>query len=304
MENNMTLEVIDKQEAKVIYTKDMMDYEINVYGTEEEPLFLAKDIVKWLGYSSTYNPTDLLRLCQDDEKLKRNITISGQKRSQWLVTEDGLYEICMRSQTEKSKKVRKFIKNILRELRTKGYVATNNNIEIANAMTMIAQSLQPMQQALVSMQKENEEFKNMVLEEQYELQAKTQAIENTLNFLRIDGYELKTLTLAMADKRDKQRKFFKELSEKYNARETQISRVWDNIIYSGMYAHIGREKITPFENKAIHINQSVKDITKAEYPKCIDFIESFVLDRVSFELKVKESYGERNNTKKQLKIKL
>ena len=37
---------------------------------------------------------------------------------------------------------------------------TNNNIEIANAMTMIAQSLQPMQQALVSMQKENEEFKN------------------------------------------------------------------------------------------------------------------------------------------------
>ena len=304
MENNMTLEVIDKQEAKVIYTKDMMDYEINVYGTEEEPLFLAKDIVKWLGYSSTYNPTDLLRLCQDDEKLKRNITISGQKRSQWLVTEDGLYEICMRSQTEKSKKVRKFIKNILRELRTKGYVATNNNIEIANAMTMIAQSLQPMQQALVSMQKENEEFKNMVLEEQYELQAKTQAIENTLNFLRIDGYELKTLTLTMADKRDKQRKFFKELSEKYNARESQISRVWDNIIYGGMYAHIGREKLMPFENKSIYINQSVKDITKAEYPKCIDFIETFILDRISFEEKIKESYGERNDIKKQLKIKL
>ena len=304
MENNMTFEVIDKQEVKVIYTKDMMDYEINVYGTEEEPLFLAKDIVKWLGYSSTYNPTDLLRLCQDDEKLKRNIAISGQSRSQWLVTEDGLYEICMRSQTEKSKKVRKFIKNILKELRTKGYVATNNNIEIANAMTMIAQSLQPMQQALVSMQKENEEFKTMMLEEQYELQAKTQAIENTLNFLRIDGYELKTLTLAMADKRDKQRKFFKELSEKYDARETQISRVWDNIIYSGMYAHIGREKITPFENKAIHINQSVKDITKAEYPKCIDFIEGFMLDRISFELKIKESYGERNDIKKQLKIKL
>ena len=304
MENNMTLEVLDKQEVKVIYTKDMMDYEINVYGTEEEPLFLAKDIVKWLGYSSTYNPTDLLRLCQDDEKLKRNVTISGQNRSQWLVTEDGLYEICMRSQTEKSKKVRKFIKNILKELRTKGYVATNNNIEIANAMTMIAQSLQPMQQALISMQKENEEFKNMVLEEQYELQAKTQAIENTLNFLRIDGYELKTLTLTMANKRDKQRKFFKELSEKYNARESQISRVWDNIIYGGMYAHIGREKLMPFENKSIYINQSVKDITKAEYPKCIDFIETFILDRISFEEKIKESYGERNDIKKQLKIKL
>ena len=300
----ITTEVADKQEAKIIYTKDMMDYEINVYGTEEEPLFLAKDIVKWLGYASTYNPTDLLRLCQDDEKLKRNVTISGQNRSQWLVTEDGLYEICMRSQTEKSKKVRKFIKGILKELRTKGYVVTNNNIEIANAMTMIAQSLQPMQQALVSMQKENEEFKNMVLEEQYELQAKTQAIENTLNFLRIDGYELKTLTLTMADKRDKQRKFFKELSEKYNARDSQISRVWDNIIYSKMYEYIGREKLTPYENKTIYINQSVKDITITEYPKCINFIESFTLDRIEFEEKIKLSYGERNDIKIQLKLKV
>ena len=48
MENNMTLEVVDKQEAKVIYTRDMMDYEINVYGTEDEPLFLMKDVNNWL----------------------------------------------------------------------------------------------------------------------------------------------------------------------------------------------------------------------------------------------------------------
>ena len=304
MENNIICEVIDKQETKVIYTKDMMDYEINVYGTEDNPLFLIRDIVAWLEYKDQkYSATKVLELCDNSEKMKSKIRYEGCYRDMWFVTEDGLYEICMRSQTDKAKKVRKFIKNILKELRTKGYVATNNNIEIANAMTMIAQSLQPMQQALISMQKENEEFKNMVLEEQYELQAKTQAIENTLNFLRIDGYELKTLTLTMADKRDKQRKFFKELSEKYNARETQISRVWDNIIYSGMYAHIGREKIMPFENKAIHINQSVKDITKAEYPKCIDFIESFDLDRVSIDEKIKENYGERNDIKKQLKIK-
>lgn len=300
---SMTPEALDKQEVKVIYTRDMMDYEINVYGTEEDPLFLIKDIGQWLEYSNN-NASSLANLCDDNEKLILQIVIAGQKRNVLAVTEDGLYEICMRSQTSKAKKVRKFIKNILKELRTKGYVATNNNIEIANAMTMIAQSLQPMQQALLSMKEENEEFKTVILEEQYELKAKTQAIENTLNFLRIDGYELKTLTLTMADKRDKQRKFFKELSEKYNARESQISRVWDNIIYSGMYKHIGREKITPFENKSMHINQSVKDITKAEYPKCINFIESFMLDRVSFEEKIKETYKERNDIKKQLKINL
>jgi prophage antirepressor-like protein len=303
MENNTILEAIDKQEAKAIYTRDMMDYEINVYGTEDEPLFHMKDVSKWL--ESNSHPTQLARMIDDEDKVFLKVLDQrGAMQNQLFITEDGLYEICMRSNLPKAKKVRKFIKNILKELRTKGYVATNNNIEIANAMTMIAQSLQPMQQALISMQQENEEFKTVILEEQYELKAKTQAIENTLNFLRIDGYELKTLTLTMADKRDKQRKFFKELSEKYNARESQISRVWDNIIYSGMYKHIGREKITPFENKSMHINQSVKDITKAEYPKCINFIESFMLDRVSFEEKIKETYKERNDIKKQLKINL
>ena len=296
-------EIINKEEAKAIYTRDMMDYEINVYGTEEEPLFFMRDVSNWL--ESKGGSTQLARLVDDEDKVMLKVQDQrGTIQNQLFVTEDGLYEICMRSNLPKAKKVRKFIKNILKELRTKGYVATNNNIEIANAMTMIAQSLQPMQQALVSMQKENEEFKNMVLEEQYELQAKTQAIENTLNFLRIDGYELKTLTLTMADKRDKQRKFFKELSEKYNARESQISRVWDNIIYSKMYEYIGRDKLTPYENKSMHINQSVKDITKAEYPKCINFIEGFMLDRIEFEEKIKLSYGERNDIKKQLKLKV
>ena len=301
MENNMTVEVLDKQETKVIYTKDMMNYEINVYGTEDEPLFLMKDVNNWL--ESKSEPAGLARLV--DEEDRRMLKVHGSMaRSQTFITEDGLYEICMRSNLPKAKKVRKFIKGILKELRTKGYVVNNNNLEIANAMTMIAQSLQPMQQALVSMQQENEEFKTVILEEQYELKAKTQAIENTLNFLRIDGYELKTLTMTMADKREKQRYYFKQLSEKYNARDTQISKVWDRIIYSKMYEHIGREKITPFENKNIHMNQSVKDITKAEYPKCIDFIESFILDKNSFEERVKELYGERNNSKKQLKIRI
>ena len=211
----ITTEATDKQEAKIIYTRDMMDYEINVYGTEEEPLFFMKDVSDWL--ESKGGVTQLAKLVDDEDKVLLKVQDQrGAMQNQLFITEDGLYEICMRSNLPKAKKVRKFIKNILKELRTKGYVATNNNIEIANAMTMIAQSLKPMQQALVSMQKENEEFKNMVLEEQYELQAKTQAIENTLNFLRIDGYELKTLTLTMADKRDKQRKFFKELSEKFS----------------------------------------------------------------------------------------
>ena len=201
----------------------------------------------------------------------------------------------MRSTLPKAKKVRKFIKGILKELRTKGYVATSNNIELANAMTMITQTM-------ANMQKENNEFKDIVLEKQYELEADTQAIKTTLGFLRIDGYELSNLTFLIKDKREKQRKYFKQLGEKYDVRDTQISRVWDNIIYSGMYEAIGREKITPYENKAMHCGQSVKDITKSEYPTAIKYVEGFILNKEAFEEKIKENYGHREKNKKQLKM--
>ena len=297
MENNMTLEVVDKQEFEVIYTRDMMDYEINVYGSDEEPLFLAKDIAEWL---ENKNPSQMLNLVDDDEKGLYKVYTPGGRQNQWLVTEDGLYEICMRSNLPKAKKVRKFIKSILKEIRTKGYVATNNNTnyEIANAMTMITQTI-------AIMQKENNEFKDVVLEKHYELEADTQAIKTTLSFLRIDGYELSNLTLLVKDKREKQRKYFDRLAKEYNVRSSQISKVWDSIMYSGMYEAIGREKLTPYENKSIHCGQSLKDITRSEYPVAIKYIENFNLDRTSFEQKIDENYKNyKDNKKQQMKMDL
>ena len=297
MENNMTLEVVDKQEVEVIYTRDMMDYEINVYGSDEEPLFLAKDIAEWL---ENKNPSQMLNLVDDDEKGLYKVYTPGGRQNQWLVTEDGLYEICMRSNLPKAKKVRKFIKSILKEIRTKGYVATNNNtnFEIANAMTMITQTI-------AIMQKENNEFKDVVLEKHYELEADTQAIKTTLSFLRIDGYELSNLTLLVKDKREKQRKYFDRLAKEYNVRSSQISKVWDSIMYSGMYEAIGREKLTPYENKSIHCGQSLKDITRSEYPVAIKYIENFNLDRTSFEQKIDENYKNyKDNKKQQMKMDL
>ncbi len=297
MENNMTLEVVDKQEVEVIYTRDMMDYEINVYGSDEEPLFLAKDIAEWL---ENKNPSQMLNLVDDDEKGLYKVYTPGGRQNQWLVTEDGLYEICMRSNLPKAKKVRKFIKSILKEIRTKGFVATNNNTnyEIANAMTMITQTI-------AIMQKENNEFKDVVLEKHYELEADTQAIKTTLSFLRIDGYELSNLTLLVKDKREKQRNYFDRLAKEYNVRSSQISKVWDSILYSGMYEAIGREKLTPYENKSIHCGQSLKDITRSEYPVAIKYIENFNLDRTSFEQKIDENYKNyKDNKKQQMKMDL
>lgn len=290
MENNIV--VVDNQEAKVIYTRDMMDYEINVYGTDEEPLFLMRDVNTWL--EGKADSSQLAKLADDEDKVLYKVRdLQGKIQQHLFVTEDGLYEICMRSKLQKAKKVRKFIKNILKELRTKGYVATNNNnYEIANTMAMITQTI-------ASMQKENNDFRDIILEKQYEVEADTQAIKTTLSFLRIDGYELSNLTLLVKDKREKQRKYFDKLAKEYNVRTSQISKVWDNIIYLGMYDAIGREKLTPYENKSLHCGQSIKDITKSEYPIAIKYLENFVLDRYDFEERIDEKYKSYKDTKKQ-----
>ena len=300
MENNMEIIVVENQEVEIIYTRDMMDYEINVYGTDEEPLFLMRDVNSWL--EGKADPSQLARLADDEDKVLYKVRdLQGKVQQHLFVTEDGLYEICMRSKLQKAKKVRKFIKGILKELRTKGYVAANNNntnFELVNAMTILTQTMS-------NMQKENNEFKDVVLEKQYELEADTQAIKTTLSFLRIDGYELSNLTLLVKDKREKQRKYFDRLAKEYNVRSSQISRVWDNIMYSGMYEAIGREKLTPYENKTIHCGQSLKDITRSEYPIAIKYIENFILDRNLFEQKVDENYKKyKDNKKHQIKMDL
>ena len=79
-------------ELKVLEQKDILGNEFSIYGTAEEPMFLAKDVAEWIGH------TDLSRmvgLVEDDEKLKRTMYVSGQNREYWFLTEHGLYEILM-----------------------------------------------------------------------------------------------------------------------------------------------------------------------------------------------------------------
>ena len=65
-----------------------------IYGTPENPLFLAKDVAEWIGHS---NPTEMLRTVDEDEKLNSTILSAGQRREVTFLTESGLYEVLMLS---------------------------------------------------------------------------------------------------------------------------------------------------------------------------------------------------------------
>ncbi|HDR8018739.1 TPA: hypothetical protein QCY65_003022 [Bacillus cereus] len=60
-----------------------------MYGSKEEPLFLARDVAAWIEYG-IHRVGERLKNVDEEEKLTTKITWSGQKREMWFLTEDGL----------------------------------------------------------------------------------------------------------------------------------------------------------------------------------------------------------------------
>lgn len=55
-----------KSNLCLIDSEVICNQQVNVYGTREKPLFLAKDVAKWLGHS---NPSRMLSKIDEDEKM-------------------------------------------------------------------------------------------------------------------------------------------------------------------------------------------------------------------------------------------
>lgn len=113
------------EEIKIISKSILLDKEIDVWGSAENPLFRASDVAEWIGHS---NIASMVEMVDNDENGLRNIYTPGGSQSVWMFTEDGLYEVLMRSRKSKAKQFRKGVKRILHEIRTKGgYIASSAN---------------------------------------------------------------------------------------------------------------------------------------------------------------------------------
>jgi len=103
-------------------------FNAKIYGTVENPLFLAKDIAELIEHSRA---SEMLKTVDDDEKLMQPILASGQNRNMWFLTEDGLYEVLMSSKKPQAKIFKKKVKEILKSIRKNGAYMTNEVIEKA-----------------------------------------------------------------------------------------------------------------------------------------------------------------------------
>ena len=102
-------------ELKVISKSNLLGKVIDVYGTAEEPLFLAKDVAEWIEHSDV---SMMLRNTDEEEKVfatNPNNACGGQ--GAWFLTEDGLYEVLMQSRKPVAKQFQKGVKDILKSIR-------------------------------------------------------------------------------------------------------------------------------------------------------------------------------------------
>ena len=104
-------------EIKIIQKTELCGHTFSVYGTPDEPLFLAKEIAEAIEHSDV---SMMVSRIDETEHLKQTLFVAGQKREVMMLTEDGLYEVLMQSRKPIAKEFKKGVKLILKEIRTKG----------------------------------------------------------------------------------------------------------------------------------------------------------------------------------------
>lgn len=147
------------KQLQVIHEQIVLTKRFKVYGTLENPLFLAKDVADWIEHSNTRM---MLKSVDEDEKVVNNVYTLGGTQETWFLTEDGLYEVLMQSRKPIAKQFKKQVKAILKEIRLNGgYIATS---EDDDEMTILAKGF------LIA-QKTIENNKKKIMEQQLIIEA-------------------------------------------------------------------------------------------------------------------------------------
>lgn len=94
MKNQLQLFNFEKQQVRTLLVN-------------EEPYFVGKDVAKILGYSRT---ADAIQAHVDEEdKLTRQFTDSGQRREMTIINESGLYSLILSSKLPNAKKFKRWV---------------------------------------------------------------------------------------------------------------------------------------------------------------------------------------------------
>jgi prophage antirepressor-like protein len=157
---------MSNQPIQVLSKTELLGHKFTVYGTAENPLFLAKEVAECIDYAKTskgkFDVSNMVSSVDEEEKLVRTIFVSGQNREVWFLTEDGLYEVLMQSRKPIAKEFKKGVKEILKAIRkTGGYIATKSDDTpeeiMARALTIAQATLAKREERLKQLEAETEQ---------------------------------------------------------------------------------------------------------------------------------------------------
>ena len=108
---------MNNEVLQVVTEKEILGKQIKMYGSIENPYFVASDVAEWLGERDGYT---VARKVDDEEKDTQIVCTLGGNQKTTVLTEDGLYDACMLSWKKIAKPLKKEIKKYLKSIRLTG----------------------------------------------------------------------------------------------------------------------------------------------------------------------------------------
>lgn len=123
-----------EKSISILQETTVLDKNFTVYGSINEPLFLAKDVANWIEHSDVHK---MVQSVDEDEKVRNIVPTLGGNQESWFLTENGLYEVLMLSRKPIAKQFKKEVKKILHQIRlTGGYTVPRT---FADALRLAAE---------------------------------------------------------------------------------------------------------------------------------------------------------------------
>lgn len=112
------VEVTNNESALTAFqTTNFFGYSLTIYGDVESPLFKALEVAQMIEHA---NVSEMIKLVDDEEKVNLRISEVENRNGgagTWFLTEDGLYELLMRSTKPIAKDFKRAIKALLKDIR-------------------------------------------------------------------------------------------------------------------------------------------------------------------------------------------
>lgn len=170
-----------KEIINVLKQTELLGHQFSVYGTAEEPLFLAKEVAECIEYD-TSSLNKFTAQVDDEEKVRKIVPTLGGNQEMWFLTEDGIYEVLMQSRKPIAKQFKKGVKKILHDIRTTGgYIATTEEDSpeeiMAKALLVAQATIKRKEERMKQLEAETEQQREVIELQNTEIKKATPKVD-------------------------------------------------------------------------------------------------------------------------------